>query len=105
MLDDLALFEPHDVDHSFALFSWRADPFTVQDDKISVRKNSLDMQSSFWKVCANPIDEFGQPFPAVLDQRVVLPVTLAAIKGDGGRGIKVIDRLLEVSDCGILVLF
>src|ERR1700691_1042461 len=105
VLDDLTVFKPKDVYHSFATLPRRTHPVAVHDDEISVGKNALQVHMGARIIIANPKDEFAHPIESVFDHWIVLAIILASVLCNCLSGIEFIESLFVKGERDLLVLF
>ena len=105
MLYNLAVLQPEQVHHGVARFTGDANPVAVQDDKVSIREDALDLHVGLGEVGSDPAGKFGDTLPAVLDQGIMLRVGLATLLCNSARGVKFVQQLLVECDHSLLVLF
>src|SRR5271165_1125660 len=77
VLDDLAAFQPKNVHHRLSPLSAEEPvPPGVQYHEIPVREHALNFATRLRMICIDPGGKLDDPFFAVFDERIVLPVRL-----------------------------
>ena len=98
MLDDLALFQPEDLDDGPAPSIGRPQGMDVQDHEVAIGQHALDLRVGVRVLGPKEVHEGGQPLQPIGHQGVVLAVVAPHVGAGGGEVLLIDEEVVELHD-------